>query len=201
MKITKNGIVGLLGLWVIFSLFTAGAAAEVPRQLSYSGFLSDAVGKPMVGAHSITFRLYDNPSAGRELWEETHEIDVQKGIFQVVLGTRKSLDVVFDRPLWLSLEVNQEGEMNPRLPLVSVGYALNAASLDSVPATQFLRTDRGGEVQGSLAINGVLMVEGKPVMKWDQRSVLMVGLTSFASGALGGVLVFTLARFMASRKH
>lgn len=190
-------------LWIIvFSLFFCLGRigyAQIPRQLSYYGVLTDASGQPLVGSHSITFRLYDAPIAGNKLWEEIHQVNVSKGIFQVLLGEKQYLDIAFDRPLWISLEVNREGEMNPRLPLVSVGYALNAASLDSVPATQFLRVDRGGEIKGPLSVDGVLLVQGKPAMAWDQRAILMMGLVSFACGSLGGALVFTLARLFSAK--
>lgn len=186
--------------FLCFFLLPVLTRAEIPRQLSYYGLLSDSSGNPLVGAHSITFRLYDDLSTGSRLWEESHQVNLDKGIFQVVLGMAQPLDITFDRPLWISLEVNREGEMSPRLPLVSVGYALNAASLNSVPAANFLRSDHGGEIQGSLSVQGMLLVQDKPVMVWDQRSILMVGLVSLACGALGGILVFTLARLFSSSK-
>lgn len=193
---------GWLGL-VLFSFtgITGIANGEIPRQLSYYGFLSDPSGKPIVGSQTITFRLYDDPASGNRLWEETHQVNLNKGLFQVLLGEKENLDVTFDRPLWMTLEVNREGEMTPRLPLVSVGYALNAAALDSVPASYFLRADRGGKIQGALSVEGTLLVQGKPAMIWDRRSIIMVGLVSFACGALGGVLVFTLARILTHGKR
>ena len=194
-----RAVLGLTGS--VFLFFAGIAAAEIPRQLSYYGFLSDSSGKPIVGAQTITFRLYDDPASGNKLWEETHQVSLNKGLFQVLLGEKENLNIAFDRPLWMTLEVNREGEMDPRLPLVSVGYALNAAALDSVPANYFLRTDRGGEIQGALSVEGPLLIQGKPAMMWDRRSILMVGLVSFACGSLGGVLVFTLARMVTHGKH
>jgi hypothetical protein len=50
----------------------------------------------------------------------------------VLLGSVTPLDLPFDVPYWLSLEVNSDGEMSPRQQITSVGYAIHAEVADSI---------------------------------------------------------------------
>lgn len=123
--------VALFLLWTTnYGLPTASAA--VPHLINYQGRLTDKVGKPLEGAHAITFRIYDAAAAGNLLWEETYSaLLIQKGIFSVMLGSVSTLDLAFDRPYYLEIKVGTD-VMSPRQQLTSVGYAIKAEKADDL---------------------------------------------------------------------
>jgi len=126
-------------------LGTPSVLADVPKVLNYQGRLTQTSGAPLIGDHSVTFRIYDAETAGNKLWEEVHQVSLtnqDNGLFSTSLGSLTSFGTLdFNQPLWLSLEVDGEGEMVPRQQLASVSYAINADMLDGLTATQLLRAD------------------------------------------------------------
>ena len=82
----------LITLAIIAALFvlTAGALqAEVPHRINYQGKLEDSTtGEPQAGTHNMTFRIYDDPSAGILLWSESQVLQADSaGIFSAILGS------------------------------------------------------------------------------------------------------------------
>jgi len=118
------------------------AEAQVPRLIAYQGRLTEADGDPLEGDHTVAFRVYDAETSGSRLWEEEHRVTLEEqdnGVFSLVLGSLNSFGSLdFNHPLWLSLEIDGEGEMAPRSRLTAVGYALNADTLDGLDSDQFL---------------------------------------------------------------
>jgi hypothetical protein len=111
----------------------ATASAEVPGKINYQGRLTDAAtGKPISGARSLIFRIYDASEGGTELWSEPQEVTPDSlGVISVILGQVTPFDIIFDGPVWLEVEV--EGEiLSPRREMVSVPYAFSAAACDSL---------------------------------------------------------------------
>jgi hypothetical protein len=103
------------------------ALTQIPRTLSYQAVLNDNAGVPKPdGAYTMTFRLYDAPSGGVEVWSEIQTLQVKRGLFNAVLGsvTPFADDLAFTQPYWLSLEVSPDPELVQRIPLTAVGYAL-----------------------------------------------------------------------------
>jgi len=162
------GKVFVLSLLTAYCLLSTAqwlvARADVPQLLNYQGRLTEADGAPLVGDHTVTFRIYDAQDQGSKLWEETHQIALavdDTGIFSIVLGSLTPFATLdFNKPLWLSLEVDGEGEMAPRLRLAAVGYAINADTLDGLTSAQFLRADADTVATGELkaAKSGLALV-------------------------------------------
>lgn len=107
--------------------------AEVPHLIRFQGKVTDKAGAPLNGAYNITFRIYDAQDGGSLLWSETQaSVPVNNGIFTTLLGNVNALALGFDAPYWLSMEVNDDGEMAPRQAITSVGYAIHAEVADSI---------------------------------------------------------------------
>jgi len=111
--------------------------AEIPPTINYQGKATDANDVPLEGEHNITFRIYEDEVGGTAKWEETHEkVDIDKGVFSVELGngtpTPTPLNITFDKPYWISIEINRQGELEPRQPITSVGYTYRAKVADSL---------------------------------------------------------------------
>lgn len=186
-------------VWVIvFSVAAQGLLeANVPQLIAYQGRLTNADGSSLVGDHTIRFRLYDAETSGSLLWEEEHRVTMateDNGIFSLILGSLQAFGTLhFTQPLWLSLEVDGEGEMTPRMRLTAVGYAINADTLDGFNASQFLRSDVNSESKGQLKLTrsgfGLLIQPlNDPPMTANLLEVRRAGGSPVMTLDLGGTL-------------
>jgi hypothetical protein len=114
--------------------------ANVPNLISYSGVLFNKNdNKPVkTGQYNMVFEIYDQSSGGNLLWHEEyiagvpsqHGVQIQNGVFNVVLGSTGTTLPAFDNPCYLAVKfaippaVPNE-EFN-RQQLLSVPYAFTA---------------------------------------------------------------------------
>ena len=146
-------------IFIMFFAMDCGLSttyAAVPRLLDYQGRLTDSAGKPLEGTYNLTFRIFDQETAGNLLWEETHSgVVIQKGVFGVLLGSITNFDLAFDKPYFLEIKVNDE-VMSPRLRIASSGYAIRSASADQAEvAKDALSLTRGVIVMWSGSIASI----------------------------------------------
>jgi hypothetical protein len=162
----------------------------------------------------MTFKLYDDPTAGGLLWSESQSVSVDSaGIFSAVLGDFMPIAVSFSGPVWLEVEV--EGEiLLPRRELVSVPYsfytreaehagkadsadwaaaasnALNADMLNSLQANAFSDTahhhDERYYPRDSLSASGTINDAANPV-DWTRLKNVPAGFADGADDGGGGV--------------
>jgi hypothetical protein len=121
---------------VAFVALTSTALAAVPRLINYQGALSDTRGVAIEGPHTLTFSFYSSTGAGASpLWREVHRsIDVKDGLFHVVLGSvNPILDETFaSGQLWIGISVDNDPEIEPRMQMTAVPWAVRAAIADAV---------------------------------------------------------------------
>ncbi len=114
---------------LIILMGTAGIQAQIPHVINYQGHLLDSGGIPLDGIHQFTFSLYAACDDMSPIWSETlTDVPVDEGVFSVVLGQENALDLAFDAPYCLGIQVDGE-PLLPRQPLSSVASALNAADV------------------------------------------------------------------------
>jgi len=144
-------------------LFPASAFAQgFNSEINYQGKLNDSAGSTVAdGDYDITFRLYDASSGGTKVWEGVRAasggdgpaVSVSSGLFSVRLGRYDSLNSVdFNQDLWLSVEVESDGEMTPRKKLTSVPSAIeaeNAQTVGGVASSSLFRSDQADTQQAS----------------------------------------------------
>ena len=87
---------------------------DVPHTISYQGLLQDTTGNPAKdGMYTIIMRLYGDAQGVQKVWQDTFTVNVQQGIFNVMLGGGASPlpDAgTMNAPLWLSMQVAGEVE-------------------------------------------------------------------------------------------
>jgi hypothetical protein len=138
------------------------AMAANPNVINFQGKVVNADGTNVTdGSYSFRFRLYSSTyptDAGNSCtansckWEETKTISVTNGIFQTELGdTTAMIDVSVYTDLYLGIRFNNDaqGEMNPRVHLGSVPYAMNADKLGGLTSSGFAQLAQGVQVDTS----------------------------------------------------
>ena len=125
-----------LTVLVVIVALTSAATAAVPRLINYQGALSDARGVAVDGIHTVTFSFYSSTDAGAPaLWREVHRsIDVKDGLFHVVLGSVNPIpDKTFaSGQLWIGISVDNDPEIEPRMQMTAVPWAVRAAVADAL---------------------------------------------------------------------
>ena len=131
---------------MLFPLFASG----VPATLSHQGRILQTNQEPLGGLNSIVFSLYGTENDVEELWSETIDIAFDNGYYTVILGEREVLPLSeFDGSvLYLGIAVEGDREMEPRIRIASVPYALLSGSVE-------------GELNGTsgLFINGTQVID------------------------------------------
>lgn len=127
---------------------------QVPRTMSYQGVLKDAGGNPVDGLKAITFRLYDavDAATGSAIWSEQPTVQIDDGVFSVILGETNLLPDPFPAPAWLGIDVGATGEeLSPRTQLTASPYSFKALRADT--AQYALSAPTGGGEAWSLTGN------------------------------------------------
>jgi hypothetical protein len=104
-------------------------AVDLPRQMTFQGRLVRADGSPETAPQGLRFALYAASTGGAPLWEESlPAVTFTNGYYSVVLGRTVALpaQVLNGQALYLGVSLVGQSELTPRLPVVSVPYALLA---------------------------------------------------------------------------
>jgi len=118
--------IGILAALVLLAGITACGTAALENMMFYQGRLTNTSGTPINGTRNLIFRLYIASTGGSSIWEETHNgVQVNNGLFQVVLGQSTPLDEAdFHQPLWIETVVAGQ-TLSPREPLYGAPYAFS----------------------------------------------------------------------------
>jgi hypothetical protein len=117
----------ILVFTLITFIFIQITLAQIPQTMSYQGMLTDSEGQMVNdGTYSMTFKLYDQATDGNMLWEESQNVGILNGIFDVTLGESNPLNLNFNQSYWLGITIAGEDELTPRIELTASPYSLNA---------------------------------------------------------------------------
>ena len=83
----------------------------MPKTLNIQGKRTNATRGLVNETANFSFRIYDAFTSGNELWEENQTLTVNEGIYDTILGNDVLLDLDFNQSYYLSIEVNEDGEM------------------------------------------------------------------------------------------
>ncbi len=136
-----------LALLAAFLLWPAAARA-VPAQLNVQGVLFDESGAPAEGATSLSVRVYAAADGvAPPLWEPAAPLDVlcEAGVFNALVPAATegaevdALAAAFTagEPRWLGIAPAGGAELSPRIPVVSVAYALVAGKAAVADLAEF----------------------------------------------------------------
>lgn len=177
----KIALVMLVGVSL---LLLARGAYAVPQLINYQGRLTDSGDNPINGTVSITFTIYEASTGGTDLWHETQQVEVEGGLFNVLLGSANPIQAtIFDGSVrFLGIKVGIAPEMTPRHQIVSVGYAFTADNLGGVVNVN----DTGNVGIGTTEPVGQLHILGnEPVGDGEGGVAVIVQNTGDGYAALG----------------
>lgn len=104
-------------------------AAEIPHLINYQGELTDPNAGPIHDPNlSMTFTFYDAPVDGNTLFSETQNVDVNDGLFGLLIGSASGPNgipqtVFAGEDVYLGIQVGTDSEMTPRQRVTSVAFA------------------------------------------------------------------------------
>lgn len=147
---------------------TDAPEVTIPATFNYQGFLRNPDGTPMGGTHTITVKLWQTITGGTSaLYDETFpNISVRDGLFNVVLGSTKSMSTSHFQiaPLFVGVAVDSDPELLPRQRLHPVPWALlsenatnatNAANATNATNAATATTLVSGASVSNLKLNGI----------------------------------------------
>jgi len=169
----------------VFALLLATVAvADPPHTMSYQGVLRDDEGSIVPDdTYSMTFRIYDSPGGGTALWTEGQGVEVEDGVFNVILGRGTPIDLPFDVPYWLGITVSPDPELDPLIELTGAPYAMRATRADTLEGTARVNTF---QMSDGASDGHVLTSDGTGVGTWQPSSGSVSG-----SGDAGYIARFT----------
>ena len=132
----KQNLFTVLVFALVFLGLTSWIAnAEIPHQIDYQGYLTEAGGKPINGSVQVTFSIWDTAVGGvAALWSEVQTVTPSNGICDVKLPNdpvgNPFPDDLFDGDLYLGIKVASDAEMVPRQKIVAVPFAMKAEQAD-----------------------------------------------------------------------
>nr|MBC8412047.1 hypothetical protein [bacterium] len=162
----NKGVQAVMNLITIFVLLAslvlvpAVSIAQIPEEVNYQGYLTDA-GGPVNGFFDVFFQIFDSSVDGNSLWSETQNIEVVEGIYNVTLGAVSPLNITLDAAVWLQVAIDENGSatiepleiLSPRQKFSAVPFAINAHRLDGLDSTDFAASTHehnGSEVSSNM---------------------------------------------------
>jgi hypothetical protein len=99
----------------------ADKTAVVPesRYLRYEGLLVDSAGQGQLGDFSMVFRIFDSIDSRMPIWEESHQVAVADGRFEVTLGRKMKLPTYEGLSRYIGVTIDGE-ELLPRQSVVAI---------------------------------------------------------------------------------
>ena len=137
LKVTLKGIntskkilIILVSVFVLVQLVIA-----VPQTFNVQGKLTNSGGSALSGTYIMNFTIYDNYTAGNNLWSSgnmsiTTDSD---GIYNLILN---AIDLNFSEQYYLGVTVGSDSEMTPRINLTSSPYTFRANVSDYLESTR-----------------------------------------------------------------
>ncbi len=181
----------------LLALLIPTLALAVPGRLTHQGALTDSLGVALDGTYNLTFRLYDAATGGAAVWTETVSAQVVEGSYSVQLGQSTPVaDVLGGGTLYLSIAVDGGAELEPRVPVNSVPYAVRAGVAEALAGELAWSSITGvptGLSDGDADTLGALGCSAGQVASFDGAAWACATPASGGGGDAGAITTGTLS--------
>jgi hypothetical protein len=153
----RTAFVSALGVLALLFI-VGGPFADVPELINFQGILLDSNGDPITTPTSVTFSIWNDPTAGDSLWSETQTMTPDdEARFNVLLGGVSPVpdSALADTGAYLEVTVETGPPMSPRSKLVTVPYAYRVGTVDGAS---------GGTIEGDVNIQGDVYLTGDTIL-------------------------------------
>jgi hypothetical protein len=178
-------------LLILSFLFVAAssALAQIPRAISYQGYLTDKKGAAIAdGDHELSLTLYNTRTGAVSVYTKNATVTTKNGFFNVLLDTIPTT-VLFDRQYYLGISIEGGTELSPRTPLASAPYALNVGSSSS-GISSITSKDNAIVITGGTGPDATIGLADKGIADGKINSLSWSKITgqpsSFPAGGLAG---------------
>jgi hypothetical protein len=121
--------------------YAQNLANQMPNTLTVEGKLTNSSNDNQDGEFDIVFRIYNVATGGQPLWSESkQDVVIDDGIFSVVLGTTSALDLDWNVPYYLEIQIDGDDNMTPRINLSSTPYSQSAQRAFNLSCTDCITT-------------------------------------------------------------
>lgn len=146
-------------LCAFFAVSAVVTTAQTARTISYQGLLSEPDGRPIAdGDYQLTMRLYNAPTGGSLLWEETQTVALEKGLFSLYLGdVQPLLGISLNTQIYLETAIVGRAPF-PRTRMAMVPFAMQALRADSADA---ITSNATGVVTSINGADGAMQLSGR----------------------------------------
>ena len=202
--------VSVLTSIVINTIYTQGAEAAPNSTVNFQARILKNTGALVAdGNYSIQFKVYDSLAGPTSQWNETQVVTIKNGYASVALGSSTPFgsSVDWSQEQWLTMNINGDGEMAPRMKVTAVPLAFRAVQADTltsgsgtISASQLAQLASGtvqsvNSANSGLRINqtgagGLLQLQGNGS---DVLTLNKTGDLSIASGLTVGNSSLTTA--------
>ena len=123
---------------VAVSIYAGGARAAANDTINFQARVLNSGGSVVAdGFYTVEFNLYNVSSGGTTQWTETQVITTKNGYITASLGavTPFGTGIDWSQEQWLTMNINGDGEMNPRMQITAVPLAFRANQADTLTTT------------------------------------------------------------------
>jgi hypothetical protein len=135
------------------------ALAQTAKTISYQGLLTEPDGRAIAdGDYQMILRMYNAPTGGSLLWEETQTVALEKGLFSLYLGdVQPLLGISLNTQIYLETAIVGRAPF-PRTRMAMVPFAMQALRADSADA---LTSNATGVVTSINGADGAMQLSGR----------------------------------------
>jgi hypothetical protein len=135
--IIKHLRVSMLGaIFLLLSSFMLFSQSTAPKQIEYSGTLTDSSNNLVEGLKTMKFRIYDSFAGGTQLWSETkYNVNFKRGGFRVILGSSTAIPEGIPLNSYLQIEIKNGLEWEVIVPRIEVTGSIYSVSNNSSTAS------------------------------------------------------------------
>jgi hypothetical protein len=185
---------------VLCCLLVAGVApaqtsANPPDRISYQSFVADANGNPLGNTNTgpqnfdVVFRIFNDPTAGNEIWAEQQTVTVDRGNFSVLLGEGANVGSE-PRPLPLSsiFYAPDASSRYVELTIRGIGAGTPPADVTIRPRLRLLATPYSFLAQNALNASSLVNSSNQPIITVSTTNMSVVGSLSGSSLSVSGAV-------------